>query len=65
MTELNGKKLKGNESFKELRKINFMNNDKYKNVYFRYNKKDYLEYAEVLIIPMTSKREKFKGLKMI
>ena len=43
MTELNGKKLKGNESFKELRKINFMNNDKYKNVYFRYNKKDYLE----------------------
>jgi hypothetical protein len=39
MTELNGKKLKGSESFKELRKINFMNNDKYKNVYFRYSKK--------------------------
>ena len=34
MTELNGKKLKGNESFNDLRKINFMNNDKYKNVYF-------------------------------
>jgi hypothetical protein len=63
MTELNGKKLKGNESFKELRKINFMNNDKYKNVYFRYSKKDYLEYADSFDYSNDIKEGKIQGFE--